>query len=78
MLPFFLRVSRFWFRPLERVSPVEKYIHPVAANAASTIRTTCGVVLAAESEVVAGLTDPVAKVIRVVPQDIDTDVHARR
>src|SRR5262249_22504291 len=33
--------------------------------------------LAAEAEVVAGLANLIAEVIRVVPQDIDADIHAR-
>ena len=78
MLPFFLRVSRFWFRPLERVSPVEKYIDPVASGAVSTIGIICAADLAAEAEVVAGLAHLIGDVIRVVPQDIGADTHAWR
>jgi hypothetical protein len=55
------------YRQLERVSPIEHYVDPVAALAGSTIRSICRGVLAAESEVIAGLAYPVVEVGRVIP-----------
>ena len=63
---------------LERVSPVEEYIDPVAVFTDSAIRGISDVRFVAKSEVIAGLTDLITHVSRIVPQNIDTDVHARR
>ena len=64
--------------PLESVAPIQHYIDPVAAFARTAIRSRAAVDLVAESEIVAGLAHPVAKVCRVVPQDVDTDIHPWR
>src|SRR5690348_15476103 len=62
----------------ERVAPIQHYIDPITADAVSATRVVSDVGLAAESEVVARLTYLIAKVSRVVPQDIDTGAHPWR
>ena len=67
-----LLVARLIVVILERVSPVEHHIYPVAAFAIST-----GTV-AANVQVVTCLVGANTQVRRVVPQHVDANVHARR
>src|SRR5436853_3311444 len=62
---------------LERVSPVEKHVVPVAAETGSAIRNSRGADSIAQTQVLPCLVDVVAQVRRTVPQDVDADVHPR-
>jgi len=65
------------YRQLERVSPIEHYVDPVAALAGPTVRGISAVDLIAKSEVIAGLAYIVTQITRVVPQDTWSNAHAR-
>ena len=63
---------------LERVSPVEHDIDPVAAFAVSTSRSVGNIGRVANPEIVRGLVGAVAQVRRVVPENARTHAHPRR
>ena len=63
---------------LERISPVEHYIHPVTADAISTTRRRCHMRRVANAQVMRRLVCASTQISRVVPQHVDAHVQTRR